>query len=87
MVQLDHNTLDEAMNALEGKYLLPCPFCGGHAELSHTHTVAWFVECNNCGCNLDDPNATGEDSNDLLVHRESAKRAAARWNTRFNPEL
>lgn len=87
MVQLDHNTLDEVMNALDGKYLQPCPFCGGHAELSHTWTVAWAVACQICGCTIDDPDASGDESNDLTVHRESAKRAADRWNTRFTPEF
>lgn len=85
-IAINHYELDEIMNHVEGKYISPCPFCGGHAELSHTHTVAWSIECNNCGCTLDDPNATGEDSNDIKIHRESAKRVAERWNTRFTIE-
>lgn len=31
--------------------LLPCPFCGGEAEL--TEEPFWLVKCTNCGCGTD----------------------------------
>ncbi len=41
---------------LDGKQLLPCPFCGGEAEIKKgvdstqgREPIAW-VECKKCGC-------------------------------------
>ena len=36
--------------------LLPCPFCGGEAEINHiNHCYEWFWEarCPDCGCGTD----------------------------------
>lgn len=54
--------------------LLPCPFCGGEAELLHTqtysaHTLFW-VECMECDCKT-------SDFEDVL----GKEKAVAAWNT------
>jgi hypothetical protein len=52
--------------------LLPCPFCGGEAEMVAYAGATWYVWC---------PSPPCEVSPDTLV-RESADAAAAAWNTR-----
>jgi Lar family restriction alleviation protein len=37
--------------------LKPCPFCGGHAEISEDHCrpsdkARWFIKCYTCGGSL-----------------------------------
>ena len=57
--------------------LLPCPFCGGDAEVERIGTarVSMIVACQNCGCRLE--------SNE--VPETSLKDV--RWNTRTPPKL
>lgn len=58
--------------------LLPCPFCGGQAEIHATHDVdtgeidGWFVWCNNKRCECK------PETNDYTTEAE----AVAAWNTR-----
>ncbi len=51
--------------------LLPCPFCGGEAEIEREGTgrQSCIVSCLNCGCHLE----SGETFN-----------SGSRWNTRVN---
>lgn len=50
--------------------LLPCPFCGGKAEIERTGTrrFSTLYSCEDCGCSLE----TGEEFN----HGQ-------RWNERY----
>ena len=58
--------------------LLPCPFCGGQAELHQTYdmetkeVIGWFVWCNNKRCEC------MPETNDHFTEAE----AIAAWNTR-----
>lgn len=64
-------------NTKNGK-LLPCPFCGGEAELHQTYDMdtnevdGWFVWCNNKEC---------ECTPETREHFTEAEAIAA-WNTR-----
>jgi Lar family restriction alleviation protein len=51
--------------------LLPCPFCGGEAEITRygTQKVSTVYDCTNCGCSLE----TGETTD-----------FGKQWNTRKN---
>lgn len=52
--------------------LLPCPFCGGEADIDHDHTVE---ECHAYGCR----------SCDMWFNDFNANDAPAAWNTRTPP--
>lgn len=54
---------------MKNKELLPCPFCGGEAEIHPAH-YGCFVECNDC------------DAATRVERLESD--AIKRWNTRTN---
>jgi len=42
--------------------LLPCPFCGGEAEIERLEDpTIWFVDCSQCKCQLDETYETKED--------------------------
>lgn len=60
--------------------LLPCPFCGGEAELEDVgregfdgHIEDWYVACKKCGIHLYSPNEWEN------VNKEDAAKA---WNRR-----
>lgn len=50
--------------------LLPCPFCGGKADIIHGAPGCSFVRCSACSA----------DTNDV-----SAEQAGRLWNTRASP--
>ena len=52
--------------------LLPCPFCGGDAELFIDEPKEWYVSCTNpdCGCEADLPLA------------RTSQEAIEAWNRR-----
>lgn len=53
-----------------GMALLPCPFCGGAADMKYfNYSCQYYAECSNWKCN-------GKS------HRLSPEEAAAQWNTR-----
>lgn len=66
---------------LDGEEVKPCPFCGGAAELSHTWTACYWMECEHCGAEISDPEADGDDQSPAS-HMLSAERALAAWNAR-----
>lgn len=82
-----HAASDLLTAELEGEELLPCPFCGSEAELAHTWTAAYWVECLECeaqrsgeyGGDLSD---VGDPDHDRASHIASAKSAVEAWNTR-----
>lgn len=49
--------------------LLPCPFCGGMAELKHTKSWDYFVRCQSCGART-------------RQHHENDVGAVDGWNRR-----
>lgn len=49
--------------------LLPCPFCGGKAEIDR-YTIKPYVSCTRCGCSMPDRHQTVE-------------QAIEAWNTRM----
>lgn len=63
--------------------LLPCPFCGGEAELHPTYFLAkqeisgWFVWCGNDGCAV----------KPMTPDYETYIEAIAVWNSRTAPKL
>ncbi len=57
--------------------LLPCPFCGGDAELKQTGRTQYTIECENCGI--------GKSAKHLHYSAEWLKNTMAEnWNTRFD---
>lgn len=54
-------------------WLLPCPFCGGPAEMGETDDSANFIECHKCGASSNLQYSLKEDGRPDLV---------ARWNKR-----
>lgn len=46
----------------------PCPFCGDALHLEVCHTSSFWIECENCGCNLH-----GE---------KTLEQAIKKWNNR-----
>lgn len=48
--------------------LLPCPFCGGEAEIER-YTIKPYVACMKCGCSMPD-------------RHQTAEQAIEAWNTR-----
>ena len=55
---LNHNGLQKDNWRLSEMELLPCPFCGGEAEIKRKGTMkkSMQIECTFCGCYLE----TGE---------------------------
>ena len=41
--------------------LLPCPFCGGEAEIQRkgSHRASMIVTCTNCGCKVESGDVYG----------------------------
>lgn len=54
--------------------LLPCPFCGGKAEITRNGTIrqSMIVTCEDCGCIVESGDVNG------LTKSENLK-----WNTRY----
>ena len=52
--------------------LLPCPFCGGEAELRNAHKESWYVLCVGDECPVL-PDST---------FKKTKAEAVAAWNTR-----
>lgn len=67
--------------ALDREHVLPCPFCGGKAELNHTWTASYWMECVDCGAEAPG-NYTGGDRS-KREHLRAAKSALDTWNRRF----
>lgn len=64
------------------KKLLPCPFCGGKAELENTWTAHYWVECKGCGAQMSDM-ALNRNADDLADHKASMNDASHAWNKRI----
>lgn len=64
----------------EGKKidLLPCPFCGGEADIySYRRSGPWYrIRCSGDGCPI----------NPMTYSRRTLEQAAADWNHRPKPE-
>ena len=58
--------------------LLPCPFCGGKAELCGGWADGYHVACDGCECDLGRNSSEGEPAHDFI----SAESAIAAWNRR-----
>lgn len=56
------------------KFLKPCPFCGGRADLRYTINKA-LIECTNSKCKL-------QPSTWLHVDTDSVDKLVDIWNTR-----
>lgn len=52
--------------------LLPCPFCGGNADLCEADDETWYIACVSCGCGTNPCEASEDD-------------LAAAWNRRATP--
>ncbi len=76
--------MHDAPRVIDDEKLLPCPFCGGKADMEisepHTHTFATFmpdspgyvlVSCNGCAA------AVITDGNDIDAGREAWNRRTA----------
>lgn len=63
---------------MSGLNLLPCPFCGGEAEIAESES-SW---CRCSGCGLETPFVDEHDEEE-----ENSRDAATYWNTRANPLL
>ena len=50
--------------------LLPCPFCGGEAELANPYGIGWYVRCKRPGCAM------------MGYDNETEAEAIAAWNSR-----
>ena len=65
--------------------LKPCPFCGSsELELCNTWTALYWIECRNCGAQVDGiayPNDERPDD-----HQEAKQSAIEFWNTRVSAE-
>lgn len=62
-------TVEDLIRRLEGKELLPCPFCGSEnvsAYDAHAHGVC-FAKCNDCDCK---------------IQATTRNRVIEKWNTR-----
>ena len=59
--------------------LLPCPFCGGEAELID-YTLGFDVACKNYGCRGNSYSTYGDDDGDLYFG--TVEEASLAWNTR-----
>jgi len=69
--------------------LLPCPFCGGRAELSETPRRS-FVECYSCFAEGPEFEWLDTGVSDEAQERSwiaSRQKAVAAWNTRHAPAL
>lgn len=61
--------------------VFPCPFCGSeNVRLVHTWTAAYWVECENCGAQVDGDSYPHDRSEE--DHRLSAQSAIEAWNKR-----
>ena len=63
----------------------PCPFCGSNdVALCNTHNSAYWMECQNCGAQVDGQSFAGfADGNEDEKHLESARSAISTWNHRI----
>lgn len=79
---MDEEIINLELTDEEKSALLPCPFCGStEIELCNTWTASYWMKCQNCGCQMDDPNESGDPS--LLADHEVSKSAVIKvWNTR-----
>lgn len=55
------------------KKLLPCPFCGGEAEIAESEES--FIRCRKCGIESPSFYSGGE--------KQNSKNAVKYWNTRI----
>lgn len=60
--------------------LLPCPFCGGRAELTHTWTAHYWIECQDCEAEV--PGQFSGKEHREADHRRAAESAIDAWNQR-----
>lgn len=68
--------------------LLPCPFCGGGAEIRYWRKMnSEFMQCGSVGCSK---NHTFMEFSDIRTEKrhdtDSEERAIKSWNTRHIPE-
>ena len=56
---------------------LPCPFCGGPAEIWQRNDSPWYVECGSPGC-------IGAD---VVCYSDNEAGAIAWWNQRTQPDV
>jgi Lar family restriction alleviation protein len=68
------------MTALS-KILLPCPFCGGPAEMVEGHHNFRDVKVQCTGCGTEGPLFDEDDATSATVNALAAQR---HWNTRVN---
>lgn len=66
---------------MENSELLPCPFCGGEAQLGKAYPGARNVSCADCGVAL-----PWNCKNDIAGN-EGELYAIAAWNTRTQPRV
>lgn len=72
---------DDIMKYAKNVKLLPCPFCGGAAEVTNSYTICHKVQCSECDALLPDPECSGM-KGDNEQHIKSVDRVAGAWNRR-----
>lgn len=66
---------------LEEEEVKPCPFCGSaDIALCNTHTAAYWMECQDCGAQVDGHSYASLDDDES--HLASARSALEAWNHR-----
>lgn len=79
---------DNLQSVCEAKQQLlkACPFCGGHAEIKNTWTIAYWVECTQCDAQVSDPKGEGREGS-YGEHTQSIERAVKAWQHRASFEI
>lgn len=77
----EKNIPKDIMQYAKQAQLLPCPFCGGGAEVTNSPGQCHKVMCNDCDATVPDSNCSGEKGTPEQ-HIASIDRAVEAWNNR-----